>query len=292
MAWRFGLFGLVLVAASYGQQAGQADKAATAATTCDFIQADLPIGDLDHALSSADSLVMVTGFDPEKAVKAAQGGTKRDLRETVRSACGKIAAAYAAKDIAAAQQAAVNLRQVLAQAVAGLPATPQAKFARMEAAVSQLGGIDRFYRLVGLARAAFDGGATDKAAAYGRALLDTAGRYATDWNYGNAIYYSNWVLGRIALQQGDAARAGEYLLRAGATPGSPQLNSFGPNMKLAQEPVEKGQTAVVLQNFGLCAKFWKLEEGKLAAWTATVKAQYSSLKDHPDSRSNVETMSS
>src|SRR5215472_998461 len=52
MAWRFGLFGLVLVAAGYGQQAGRADNAARAATTCDSIQADLRIGDLDHALSS------------------------------------------------------------------------------------------------------------------------------------------------------------------------------------------------------------------------------------------------
>jgi hypothetical protein len=79
------------------------------------------------------------------------------------------------------------------------------------------------------------------------------------------------VLGRIALQQGDAVQAGEYLLRAGATPGSPQLNSFGPNTKLAQELLEKGQTAVVLQYFGLCTKFWKMENGKLAAWAATVK---------------------
>lgn len=272
MAWRFGLFGLVLAAAGYCQPPGHAGDAASAATTCDFIQADLRIGDVDHALLTTDSLLMVTGLNPEKPVKAAQGGAQGNLRETVRKACGEIAASYAAKDIPAAQQAAFNLHQALARAVAGLPATPQAKFARMDAAVSQLGGIDRFYRLVELAKAAFDAGATEKAAAYSHELLDAAGRYTTDWNYGNAIYYGNWVLGRIALQQDDAARAGEYLLRAGATPGSPQLNSFGPNMKLAQELLEKGQRAVVLRYFGLCVKFWKLDEGRLAAWTGTVKA--------------------
>ena len=272
MARRFGLFGLVLVVAGCGQRARLADNATAAASICDSIQADLRIGDLDHALSSADSLVMATAaFNPGKPGEAAQG-RQSDIREAVRSVCGKIAAAYAAKDIATAQQTAANLHQVLAHAVAGLPTTPQARFARMDAAVSQLGGIDRFYRLVGLARAAFDAGATDKAATYGHELLDMAGRYATDWNCGNAIYYGNWVLGRIALQPGDATQAGEYLLRAGATPGSPQLNSFGPNMKLAQELLEKGQTAVVLRYFELCAKFWKLEEGKLAVWTATVKA--------------------
>jgi len=42
---------------------------------------------------------MVTaGFNPEKRVEAAEGGPQGDIRETVRSACGKIAAAYAAKD--------------------------------------------------------------------------------------------------------------------------------------------------------------------------------------------------
>jgi hypothetical protein len=276
MTRRFGLFGLVLVAAGYGQQGMHVDNAAVAARSCDTIEADLRTGDLEHAFSSADSLVMVTaGFNPEKRVEAAGSGPgsgpQGDLRETVRSACGKVAAAYAAKDIAAAQHAAANLRQVLAQAVAELPATPQARFARMDAAVSQLGGIERFYRLVGLAKAAFDAGEMDKAAAYGHELLDAAGRYATDWNYGNAIYFGNWVLGRIALRQGDAAQAGEYLLRAGATPGSPQLNSFGPNTKLAQELLEKGQTAVVLQYFGLCTKFWKMENGQLAAWAATVR---------------------
>jgi hypothetical protein len=274
MARRFGLFGLILVVVGYGQQAERPDNANAAAFYCDTIQADLRIGDLDHASFLADGMLVATGaFNPEKRVEAAQGGPRGDIRDTVRSACAKIAGAYAAKDITAAQQATVNLHQVLAQAVAGLPATPEAKFTRMDAAVSQLGGIDRFYRLEGLARAAFDAGATtDKAAAYGQELLDAAKRYTTDWNYGNAIYYGNWVLGRIALRQGDVAQAGEYLSRAGASPGSPQLNSFGPNMTLARELLEKGRTAVVLQYFGLCAKFWKLEDGKLAAWTATIKA--------------------
>jgi hypothetical protein len=141
----------------------------------------------------------------------------------------------------------------------------------MDAAVSQLDGLEKFYRLVALAKAAFDAGEMDKATAYGHKLIDMAAQYPTDWNYGNAIYFGNWVLGRVALQHGDSTNAGEYLLRAAATPGSPQLNSFGPNTALAQELLEKRQTAVVLQYFDLCAKFWKLENGKLAEWTAVVK---------------------
>jgi hypothetical protein len=141
----------------------------------------------------------------------------------------------------------------------------------MEATVSQLSGIERFYRLVDLAKAAFDAG-DPKATVYANELLNVAPQYATDWNYGNAIYFGNWVLGRVALQQGNTAAAGQYLLSAGATPGSPQLNSFGPNMILAQELLQKGQTAEVLQFFNLCANFWKMEGGKLAEWAAVVKA--------------------
>jgi hypothetical protein len=261
-----------VVTAAYGQRAAP-DNAAIAASTCGAIQADLRIVDLEHAKMMADSLVMVAlGFNPEKRIAAAEGGPQGDVSEATASACGQIAAAYAAKDSAAAQQAAVNLRHALVQAVAALPATPQAKFTRMDAAVSHLGGFEKVYRLVALAKAALDAGETDKAAAYGHEPLDMAAQYPADWNYRSAIYFGNWVLGRIALQRGDAAQAGDYLLRAAATPGSPQLNTFGPNATLAQELLEKGQTAVVLQYFDLCARFWKMDNGNLAEWTANVKA--------------------
>jgi hypothetical protein len=274
MTRRLGLFTLVvvIVTAGYGQKAGPVDNAAMAASTCSTIQADLRIGDVEHASTMANSLVMVmAGFNPGRPVAAAGAGSAGDVRGAAASACSQIAAAYTAKDPAKARQAAADLRQALAHAVAELPSTPQAKFARMDAAVSQLDGLEKFYRLVALAKAAFDAGEMDKAAADGHELLDMAAQYPTDWNYGNAIYFGNWVLGRIALQQGDATHAGEYLLRAAATPGSPQLNSFGPNTTLAQELLEKGQTAVVLQYFDLCANFWKMEKGKLAEWTAVVK---------------------
>ena len=49
-------------------------------------------------------------------------------------------------------------------------------------------------------------------------------------------------------------------MAAGATPGSPQLDSFGPNMTLAKELLEKGQPDVVLHYFALCKNFW--EDGR------------------------------
>jgi hypothetical protein len=62
------------------------------------------------------------------------------------------------------------------------------------------------------------------------------------------------------------------LLDAGKTPGSPQLDSFGPNMELAHELLQKGEKDVVLQYFDLCAKFWTMGGASLDSWRQTVKA--------------------
>lgn len=64
--------------------------------------------------------------------------------------------------------------------------------------------------------------------------------------------------------------AAGYLLEAGRTPGSPQLSSFGPNMQLARELLEAGETRPVLEYFELCRKFWP--SPALDAWAAEVRA--------------------
>jgi hypothetical protein len=45
---------------------------------------------------------------------------------------------------------------------------------------------------------------------------------------------------------GDIEEAKKQLLLAGKTPSSPQLNSFGPNMILAKELLDKGEKDTVL----------------------------------------------
>ncbi|MCH8048250.1 MAG: hypothetical protein IID44_31530 [Planctomycetes bacterium] len=77
-----------------------------------------------------------------------------------------------------------------------------------------------------------------------------------NWNYGNIIHNANQILGRSALREGKLADAKTYLLKGGATPGSPQLNSFGPQMQLARELLEKGEKEPVLQYLDLVSKFW------------------------------------
>jgi len=88
---------------------------------------------------------------------------------------------------------------------------------------------------------------------------------------GDAIHHGNLILGRLALRRGELDKAKQHLLAAGRTPGSAVLSSFGPNMTLALELIEKGERQVVLEYFELCARFWKNDDGRLKAWAATVK---------------------
>lgn len=116
---------------------------------------------------------------------------------------------------------------------------------------------ERFYQLRKRAEEAFNKNDFSNAKMLAEEYLLLAEQFKNNWNYGNAIHHANLLLGRIALKEGKVDAAKEYLLKAGNTPGSPQLISFGPNMSLARELLELGETSVVLEYFDLCTKFWQ-----------------------------------
>lgn len=103
-------------------------------------------------------------------------------------------------------------------------------------------------------------------------LLVTASSFKDNWDYGNAIHHAHLVLGRVSLFEGKVDEAKRQLKLAAQTPGSPQLNSFGPNMTLAKELLEKGEKSVVSEYFDDCAKFWNDEHAKstIAEWKAAI----------------------
>ena len=121
-----------------------------------------------------------------------------------------------------------------------------------------------------IAEAALTANKPKKAREYAEKMLSQS---RPGWNYGNNIHYGNIILGRLALAAGDLEQAKKRLIEAGKTPGSPQLNSFGPSMALAKELLEKDEKDVVLEYFELCSKFWKSERHlqKLKEWSAEVK---------------------
>jgi hypothetical protein len=149
---------------------------------------------------------------------------------------------------------------------------PKERLAKLEAQANGAADLQLFYKLAPLAKAAFDAGDLAKARSYADQLLAMAPQYPKDWNYGNAIYFGHMVLGRVELAQGNTAVAENHLLASAQTPGSPQLDSFGPNTSLAKDLLEKGDTGPVVQYFGLIQNFWKMSRGKPAEWTADVQA--------------------
>ncbi len=146
----------------------------------------------------------------------------------------------------------------------------QAAVVEIEKALSLTGPRSNSTHLrVSAAKAAFAAGEYEKAKAYAAELLQSPGP-SRDWNYGNVVHHGNLILGRVALKEGNLGKAREYLLAAGKTPGSPQLDSFGPNMSLAKELLEQGDHDTVLEYLKLCARFWKRQE--VQDWISEVQS--------------------
>ena len=98
-----------------------------------------------------------------------------------------------------------------------------------------------FYALSRAAFAYVVVGKKDEAKEAAELFLKLAEGYKDSWNYGNAIHNANIVLGICAFDAGDFDAAKVYLEKAGNSPGSPQLNSFGPNMQLAKRLLNAGE---------------------------------------------------
>lgn len=143
--------------------------------------------------------------------------------------------------------------------------------AAYERALALTTGPRRYGVLEDAARAALHAGNLKKAERYATELLDAATEAPPGmlWNFGNVVHHGNLVLGHVALRRGDIEKAEEHLIKAGKTPGSQQLNSFGPNMLLALELLKKDRRQAVIEYLKLCGKFWK--RAKTDAWIKTIE---------------------
>jgi hypothetical protein len=125
--------------------------------------------------------------------------------------------------------------------------------------------------LAKLASSAFEAGEIEKAKSWASTALSDETAVKPDWASGDVVHQAHITLGRIALLAGNLEEAKQHLIAAGLVKGSPVMGSFGPNMMLAKELLEKGERDSVLQYFQECASFWKMHEDKLTQWTAIVK---------------------
>ena len=157
---------------------------------------------------------------------------------------------------ARAEKAATPQEEILSNLEKSLPSEPK----------------ERFFKLSEVAAAAFDAGDYDKAETYANELLSAASNYRTNWNYGNAVYSGNLILGRVALKRdNNVSQAESYLLAAGKTPGSPQLDSFGPSMTLTKEMLLAGERDAVVDFLDECGNFWKTGADTLSDWKKTIR---------------------
>ena len=150
--------------------------------------------------------------------------------------------------------------------------TPDGRLRHAERELAAASASKRVYRLGDAAKAAFDLGDFDKAARYADELERLTASSPHDWNYGNAIQDVNLVRGRLALRAGKKDAAKAFLLAAGRSPGSPQMDTFGPNMSLANDLLRAGERDVVIEYFDLCRVFWSDGHPQLDQWTADVRA--------------------
>lgn len=109
------------------------------------------------------------------------------------------------------------------------------------------------------------------AESYAEECLRVAEENRSSWWYGNCIHDSHIVLGRLALQRGEAQEAADHLLAAGLTPGSPQLRSFGPDFELASFLLDRGHEAEVMEYLRRCRRFWGFGRDQLDFWISMLE---------------------
>jgi hypothetical protein len=75
----------------------------------------------------------------------------------------------------------------------------------------------RFWSLNYLTKMTFRIGMYERAQRLALELLASAESHHNNWNYGNAIFDGNIILGKISMKKGDINTAKEYLIKAGKT---------------------------------------------------------------------------
>lgn len=132
--------------------------------------------------------------------------------------------------------------------------------------------LSRFYNIEDLAASAYEEDDHDRAKTLIKEYLELASTYRCNWNYGNAIHNSNRILGLIALDNNDISGAARYLIEAGKSTGSPQLDSFGPNLDLANELLTLGESEAVANYLLGVRGFWAGKKSIIDDWIQKIEA--------------------
>ncbi|PVY76432.1 hypothetical protein C8D92_105185 [Tamilnaduibacter salinus] len=149
--------------------------------------------------------------------------------------------------------------------------------------------LSRFYGMESLIGEAYQDGDYDRVKALSREYLALAADHKCDWNYGNAIHFSHRILGLVSLETDDVASARQHLIEAGQSPGSPQLDSFGPTLDLARAMLSRGEHEAVVEYLEGIRSFWEGREETVDDWIQRIQ-RGETVDLHPNQHGTVGTL--
>jgi len=130
--------------------------------------------------------------------------------------------------------------------------------------------LSRFYELGDLVYETYQQNKLGKSKLLANEYLSLADSHKCDWNYGNAIHDANSFLGMISLSEKNIPAAKKYLIAAGKSQGSPQLDSFGPDFFLANALLSLGEKETVVRYLLGVKQFWN-EDALVETWISDIK---------------------
>lgn len=130
--------------------------------------------------------------------------------------------------------------------------------------------LSRFYGIEKIIKSSYLAGDDDEVQSLANEYLALASTYRCSWNYGNAIHDANRYLGLVRLRHGNIREAASFLELSAKTPGSPQLNSFGPDLDLADGLLKAGEVGPVVQYLTDIKLFWKGGRAQIDRWLAAI----------------------
>ena len=162
-----------------------------------------------------------------------------------------------------------HLQWVRAQTPADRSKFATQELEQAERAVERSNADPDWYRasLLMAAKAAIEANEVGKARQFATTALAQVGS-RNDNTTGQTIHDSHVVLGRVALRTGNVAEAKAQLQQAGHVTGGGSLTSFGPNVLLAKELLERGERDAVVQYLEACEAFWP--NRMLSQWIQTI----------------------
>lgn len=113
-----------------------------------------------------------------------------------------------------------------------------------------------------------------EAQAQAQTLLELHRTHPHDDIYKSWLHESHQTIGRLALKNGNQRLALEQLQRSLQVPRTPQLQTVGPRIMLANELLEKGEKKRVLEYLDAVEKVWNIPSAmdQLKKWRAEIFA--------------------